>query len=60
MRFPLHIATDMMRWQLKNWWAGNQHVPVVLGTAAAKVALGATGALAVEMESGRRSFKSPV
>src|SRR5438132_11437789 len=30
MRFPLHIATDMMRWQLKNWWAGNQHVPVVL------------------------------
>src|SRR5438067_1554294 len=30
MRFPLHIATDMMRWQLKNWWAGNAHVPVVL------------------------------
>src|SRR5262250_3705998 len=30
MRFPLHIATDMMRWQLRNWWAGNARVPVVL------------------------------
>src|SRR5206468_166491 len=30
MRFPLHIATDMMRWQMKNWWAGNKRVPVVL------------------------------
>jgi hopanoid biosynthesis associated radical SAM protein HpnH len=30
MRFPLHIATDMMRWQAKNWWRGNQRVPVVL------------------------------
>src|SRR5215813_8804499 len=30
MRFPLHIATDMMRWQLRNWWAGNKRVPVVL------------------------------
>src|SRR5262249_30465067 len=30
MRFPLHIATDMMRWQLRNLWAGNTRVPVVL------------------------------
>ena len=30
MRFPLHIATDMMRWQAKNWWRGNKRVPVVL------------------------------
>ena len=30
MRFPLHIATDMMKWQLKNWWAGKARVPVVL------------------------------
>jgi hopanoid biosynthesis associated radical SAM protein HpnH len=30
MRFPLHIATDMMRWQARNWWAGNARVPVVL------------------------------
>ena len=30
MRFPLHITTDMIRWQAKNWWAGNKRVPVVL------------------------------
>jgi len=30
MRYPLHIATDMMKWQAKNWWAGNRRVPVVL------------------------------
>jgi hopanoid biosynthesis associated radical SAM protein HpnH len=30
MRFPLHIATDMMRWQLKNRLRGNTRVPVVL------------------------------
>ena len=23
MRFPVHIATDMMTWQLRNWWRGN-------------------------------------
>jgi hopanoid biosynthesis associated radical SAM protein HpnH len=26
----MHIATDMMRWQMKNWWRGNKRVPVVL------------------------------
>ena len=30
MRFPLHIATDMMKWQLKNWAQGNQRYPYVL------------------------------
>ncbi|TMA52200.1 MAG: radical SAM protein, partial [Deltaproteobacteria bacterium] len=30
MRYPLHIATDMIRWQMRNWWAGNKRVPVVL------------------------------
>ncbi|MFN8544968.1 MAG: adenosyl-hopene transferase HpnH [Candidatus Binatia bacterium] len=30
MRFPLHVATDMMKWQVRNWWAGNARVPVVL------------------------------
>ncbi|HZR79530.1 MAG TPA: adenosyl-hopene transferase HpnH [Candidatus Binatia bacterium] len=30
MRFPLHIATDMMKWQLKNWWRGNERYPYVL------------------------------
>ena len=30
MRFPLHVATDMIGWQLRNWWAGNKRVPVVL------------------------------
>ena len=30
MRFPLHITTDMLRWQLKNWRQGNQRYPYVL------------------------------
>jgi hopanoid biosynthesis associated radical SAM protein HpnH len=30
MRYPMHITTDMIRWQAKNWWAGNKRVPVVL------------------------------
>jgi hopanoid biosynthesis associated radical SAM protein HpnH len=30
MRFPLHIATDMMKWQLANWWRGNDRYPYVL------------------------------
>jgi len=30
MRFPAHIATDMMKWQLANWWHGAERVPVVL------------------------------
>jgi len=30
MRFPLHIATDMMRWQLTSWWRGRTRVPIVL------------------------------
>ncbi len=30
MRFPLHITTDMMKWQVKNWWRGNKRYPVVL------------------------------
>ncbi len=30
MRFPLHVATDMMKWQVRNWWRGNKRVPVVL------------------------------
>lgn len=30
MRFPPHIVTDMIRWQLKNWWAGNSRYPYVL------------------------------
>jgi hopanoid biosynthesis associated radical SAM protein HpnH len=30
MRYPAHIATDMMKWQLRNWWRGNARVPVVL------------------------------
>ncbi len=30
MRFPLHIATDMMKWQLTNWWWGQARVPIVL------------------------------
>src|SRR5438876_796831 len=30
MRFPLHVATDMIGWQVRNWWAGNKRVPVVL------------------------------
>ncbi len=30
MRFPIHIATDMMKWQFKNWARGNQRYPFVL------------------------------
>jgi len=30
VRFPAHIATDMLRWQAKNWLKGNQRYPVVL------------------------------
>ena len=30
MRFPIHIATDMMKWQLRNWWRGNARYPSVL------------------------------
>ncbi|MBI3782716.1 MAG: radical SAM protein, partial [Deltaproteobacteria bacterium] len=30
MRFPMHITTDMMKWQLRNWWRGNQRYPYVL------------------------------
>ena len=30
MRFPLHIATDMMKWQLRNWWRGADRYPYVL------------------------------
>jgi len=30
MRFPLHIAADMMKWQAKNWWRGNRRYPYVL------------------------------
>ena len=30
MRFPMHIATDMMRWQVKNWWRATSAFPVVL------------------------------
>jgi hopanoid biosynthesis associated radical SAM protein HpnH len=30
MRFPLHIATDMMRWQLRNWWRSVDRYPYVL------------------------------
>jgi len=30
MRFPIHIATDMMRWQLTNWWRGAARIPYVL------------------------------
>ncbi|HEV7734479.1 MAG TPA: adenosyl-hopene transferase HpnH [Candidatus Binatia bacterium] len=30
MRFPIHIATDMMKWQFKNWMRGNQRYPFVL------------------------------
>ena len=28
MRFPIHITTDMMKWQAKNWWRGNAALPV--------------------------------
>lgn len=30
MRFPLHIATDMMKWQARNWWRGRDRYPYVL------------------------------
>ena len=30
MRFPIHIATDMMKWQAKNWWRGTERYPYVL------------------------------
>ena len=30
MRFPLHIATDLMTWQVKNWWRGQRRYPYVL------------------------------
>src|SRR5262244_3849517 len=30
MRFPVHIATDMIAWQLRNWWRGNTRYPSVL------------------------------
>ncbi len=30
MRFPLHITTDMLKWQIKNWWRGNKRYPFVL------------------------------
>ncbi len=30
MRFPLHITTDMIKWQFTNWWRGNRRYPLVL------------------------------
>ena len=30
MRFPLHVMTDMMRWQAHNWWHRNARYPYVL------------------------------
>jgi hopanoid biosynthesis associated radical SAM protein HpnH len=30
MRFPVHIATDMMKWQAKNWWRATERYPYVL------------------------------
>lgn len=30
MRFPMHVVTDMIKWQLKNWWRGNSRYPYVL------------------------------
>src|SRR2546425_7025697 len=30
MRFPMHITTDMMKWQVRNWWRGNRRYPYVL------------------------------
>jgi len=30
MRFPLHIATDMLGWQIRNWWRGTRRYPFVL------------------------------
>ena len=30
MRFPVHIMTDMIKWQTKNWWRGRKRYPFVL------------------------------
>ena len=30
MRFPMHIMTDMLKWQAKNWWRGERRYPYVL------------------------------
>ena len=30
MRFPVHIMTDMIKWQSKNWWRGRKRYPFVL------------------------------
>ena len=30
MRFPMHIVTDMLKWQATNWWRGNRRYPYVL------------------------------
>jgi hopanoid biosynthesis associated radical SAM protein HpnH len=30
MRFPIHIMTDMLTWQAKNWWRGRARYPFVL------------------------------
>src|SRR5262245_34845535 len=30
MRFPIHITTDMLKWQLVNRWKGNTRYPYVL------------------------------
>jgi hopanoid biosynthesis associated radical SAM protein HpnH len=30
MRFPMHIMTDMLKWQARNWWRGAQRYPYVL------------------------------
>jgi hopanoid biosynthesis associated radical SAM protein HpnH len=30
MRFPVHIMTDMVGWQLRNWWRGQTRYPYVL------------------------------
>ncbi len=30
MRFPVHIMTDMIKWQAKNWWQGRKRYPFVL------------------------------
>ncbi|MBI1818376.1 MAG: adenosyl-hopene transferase HpnH [Deltaproteobacteria bacterium] len=30
MRFPIHIMTDMVKWQAKNWWQGRTRYPFVL------------------------------
>src|SRR5215831_15509791 len=30
MRFPIHIVTDMISWQLRNWWTATKRYPYVL------------------------------